>query len=345
MSREQRLNTFLDAYCKEQHIMGVLQVTRRDIPLFQYRSGYGNLENRTAFHGNSVFSLYSITKPFCAIGLLKLADLGLVDIDRHPGIYLPEMKNTDPQLTLRHMLHHISGLPDFWQTSDFKNRHPQAPVSQVREHLKEILEYPPYFAPGTGAKYGNINFLPLALIIEHITGTTYAEYMQKEVFGPLGAKTLRVDREDLVLENRVQGYDLAEGQLVPVERNLKWMFGAGDLVGTVDDVYCLNKAIKHKLLLKPETWQEVLTPSPLNDMGLGCRVNHWHGKLRITHNGGSSGFRTMHMQLPEDDFDIIFLSNSGFGDARNHIAEAVYKACYGTPEGTDIPLEMDKGYV
>jgi len=121
--------------------------------------------------------------------------------------------------------------------------------------------------------------------------------------------------------------------------------GAADVVSTVEDVYCLNKAIKHKLLLSAESWDEILTPNPLNSMGLGCRVNEWYGKKRIVHNGGWNGFRTMHVQLPEDDFDIIVLSNSGWGNARRDIIEAVYSAYYGNSTLKSDVLEMDVGYI
>ena len=80
-------------------------------------------------------------------------------------------------------------------------------------------------------------------------------------------------------------------------------------------------------------------------MGLGCNVRQWHGKKRITHNGGSRGFRTLHIQLPEDDFDIIILSNSGFGDARGDISEMVHDAYYGNEDKTKAVFEMDKGYI
>ena len=339
------LRKALEKYCEENRIMCVLRVTRKDKVVLEFSYGYADFERKIDYCENSMFSLYSITKPFCAIGLLRLKDLGLVDIDHHPGEYLPEMKKAHPKLTIRHMLHHISGLPDFAQTKEFAEKKKYGPRELSRLHLSEILEYPHLFEPGTDAKYENINFLPLALIIETVTGASYEEYMKKEVFAPLGAKTIQVDREGLFIENRVQGYELSEGELVPVDRTLSWMFGAGDLVGTVDDVYCLNRAIKQRLLLAPETWDEVLTPSPLNNMGLGCNVREWHGKRRVTHNGGSRGFRSLHVQLTEDDFDIIILSNSGFGDARNDISEMIYTAYYGEPEDKKAVFEMDKGYI
>ena len=66
---------------------------------------------------------------------------------------------------------------------------------------------------------------------------------------------------------------------------------------------------------------------------------------RITHNGGWEGFRTMHLQLPDVDFDVILLSNSAWGDARNDIAEAVYKAYFGDDTSAGDDVKMDVGYV
>jgi len=186
-----------------------------------------------------------------------------------------------------------------------------------------------------------------ALIIENISELSYAEYMKKEVFEPLGMHDAVVDSEDLFIKERVQGYKLVNGAVVETEKSHDWLLGAGDIVGTADDVYALNKAIKNRLLLKASTWQEVLTPSPINHMGMGCTISEWHGKQRITHNGGHTGFRTLHIQLPEDDFDIIFLSNSGYGEARTEISEMIYSELYNISGDIEKNngVEMDKGYI
>lgn len=152
-------------------------------------------------------------------------------------------------------------------------------------------------------------------------------------------RSAQTDNEKLVVPERVSGHELIGGKPVPVDRTLDWLLGAGDIIGRTDDVYCLNKAIKSEALLKKETWKMLLD----NDMG--CCVSTWHGRRRITHNGGSRGFRTLHIQLPEDDFDIIFLSNSGWGDARNDFAEAVYKAFYGGDDKESEQVKMDVGYI
>ena len=215
----------------------------------------------------------------------------------------------------------------------------------IRNHLKILTEYPSYFTSGTDTMYANINFVLCALIIENITDTSYTDYMKKEVFEPLGMNSAVVDKPHKVILNRVKGYELSDSVMIEVEKSHNWMFGAGDIVATVDDVYCLNKAIKHRLVLSNDVWAEVLTPTSLNRMGMGCTVSQWHGKKRITHNGGHIGFRTLHIQLPEDDFDIILLSNSGFGNARDDISEMVYYAFYGDNNKTDQFVEMDKGYI
>ena len=341
----ERLDCFIDKYYSLHQNSGYLRITLKDEIIYERAIGFSDIENKVEFTKESMFTLYSLSKPFCAIGILKLKDRGLVDIDNHPSIYLPEAKGFDERVTIRQLLHHVSGMPDFDQTARFKQKYASGFARQMREHLKELSHYHMVFEPGTDAMYANVNFVVCALIIENVSGMKYAEYMKKEVFEPLGMVSAIVDDEDVIIKRRTKGYELMDGKIIPADRTLDWMLGAGDIVGTVDDVYCLNKAIKHRLMLKTDTWEEILTPSPLNSMGMGCTVSCWHGKRRITHNGGSIGFRTLHIQLPEDDFDIIFLSNSGWGNARKDIADAIYEIYYGDKTVSDYDVKMDVGYI
>lgn len=339
------LDAKLKEYCTNEKISGVLRVTVKDEILYQADFGYANDQSKTEFTANSMFTFYSMSKPFCAIGLLKLKEKGLVDLDVHPKTYLPEANGFHDKVTVRHLLHHVSGLPDFEQNVEFSSRYKPGTKDRVREHLKLLAEYPSYFEPNTDAKYANINFIIPALMIENVTGVDYADYMKKEVFQPLGMKHAVVDNEKRFIENRVQGYAIENGVRVPIEKSHNWLFGAGDMVGTVDDAYCLNTAYKNKPILSNESWKEIITPSPLSRMGLGNTISIWHGKKRITHNGGHLGFRTLHVQLPEDDFDMILLSNSGYGNARRDIAEMVYQAFYNENGAEGEGIEMDKGYL
>lgn len=331
------------AFCTKNQLYCSVRLTYRDQVLFSEHFGYANKDFATPITDDSVFTLYSLSKPFCAIGLLLLCDKGLVDLDEHPGAYLDEVKALDPRITVRQLLQHTSGAQGFHPIMD---AHLPGYAHKLRPLLPQVAAQPVLFEPGKGALYTNIGYIIAALIIENISGLPYSEYMKKYVFEPLGMKTATVDHEKLTIPNRVSGHVLVDGVPTPVGKSHDWLFGAGDIVGRVEDVYCLNHAIKHKLLLKPETWEKVLTPSPLNNKGLGCTVTKWHGKTRITHNGGHKGFRTIHIQLPEDDFDIIVLSNSGYTDeGRSEIAEILYRAFYDESAVSEKPLDMDTGYI
>lgn len=340
-----KLDNFIDDYYHQNKTSGVLRITYKEEIVYEKYIGFADNERQIPFSKESMFTLYSLSKPFCALGLLKLADKNLVDIDAHPSQYLPEAKGFDSRVTIRHLLHHVSGLPDFVQTAKFEQKYKTGFSSELRNHLKELSNYPMVFEPATKGMYANINFIIPALIIENVSGMKYSAYMKKEVFEPLGMTTAMVDNESLNIKNRVTGYELTNEQnIFSTNRMLNWILGAADIIGTVDDVYCLNKAIKNKLLLKEETWEQILTPSPITSMGMGCTISSWHGKKRITHNGGWIGFRTLHIQLPKDDFDIIFLSNAGWGNARNDLAEAVYEVFYGSDNTLSEAVKMDKGY-
>jgi len=346
MTTSQKLDSFIEKHYAENGNTGVLRVTHKDKVLYEKYIGYANAESKTEFTKDSMFTLYSMSKPLCTFGLMKLYDKGLVDIEAHPGRYLPEAEGFDSRVTLHQIMNHIGGIPDFVQNGEFNKRYKTGLYHQMRDHLRELAEYPQVNEPGTVGVYANVNFIIPALIIENVSGMKYADYMKKEVFEPLSMNSAVVDNENLVVENRVTGYEINEdGTVYPVDRTLNWLFGAGDIVGTVDDVYRLNHAIKHGLVLSAKSWETVLTPSPVNKMGLGCTVTKWHGKHRITHNGGSRGFRTLHIQLPEDDFDIVYLSNSGWGDARKDYAEAIYNAFFEDTTDAGDAVSMDKGYI
>ena len=340
-----KLDRFISDYYERNKNSGILRITYKDEVLYEKYIGFANIKKKESFSRESIFSFYSLSKPFCALGILKLVDKKLVDIDAHPGVYLPEAEDFDKNVTIRQMLHHISGLPDFNQTAKFEQKYKTGLSFELRDHLKELTNYPLVFEPATRGMYANINFIIPALIVENVSDMSYADYMKKEVFIPLGMKSAMVDSENLILEKRVTGYELTDdNKIVEIDRMLNWAYGAADIIGTVDDVYCLNNAIKHKLLLNSETWEQVLTPSPINSIGMGCTISTWHNKKRITHNGGWDGFRTLHIQLPKDDFDIIFLSNSGWGNARNDFAEAIYEAFFGSDNLLCEEVKMDIGY-
>ncbi len=118
------LEKFTAEYNREHPFFGNIRVTSRGRIVYQNSVGYADLKRRIPLTEHSRFTLYSLSKPSCAMGLLLLRDRGLVDIDVHPGIYVPEARRMDERVTIRHLLHHTSGLPDFEQNKDFCQKMP-----------------------------------------------------------------------------------------------------------------------------------------------------------------------------------------------------------------------------
>ncbi len=338
-----KMDRFLEAYGKDHMLSGILEIRHKDVLVYNRQMGMANYEKQIPFSDKSVFSFYSISKPFCALGLMKLWDRGLVELDAHPGIYLPEAKALHPEVTIRHLLQHTSGIPDFEQTKAFAEKYTEGTKDKLREHLAIISTYPQKFAPGTGNFYANINYCILSLLIETLTGQDYGAYMEAEVFAPLGMTDTCIDLPGMTVSNRVQGYHGGNKTLAPVEKSYHWMRGAGDVIGTAKDLYQLHVAIQYKKLVSEVAWEQILTPSPINRFGFGCSLFPWHNRTRIQHNGGHTGFRTLHFQVPEDDFDLILLSNLSGVDIRNDIMEAAGNFFYETTD--TAPTDMDKGYI
>lgn len=337
----------LTDYCGKYDIFGQIRITKEDDILLDFSYGQADRENNVPFSDASVFSFYSISKQFCSMALMKLYERGLIDLYAHPGRYVPEADSFNEKVTVWNLLHHTSGIPDCEQTEGFRNAHSPVDPARIREDIRDLSHYPQMFEPETDALYINAGFVIASLIIENITGEPYEAFMQREIFEPMGMKDTRIDLQNLFIPNRVQGYekDSETGVIFPRPRSLDWMKGAGDVTGTVSDLYMLNKEIKSPQVLKNSSWDIIMSPDPRNNKGMGCTITNWHGKKRITHNGGHIGFRTLHIQLPSDDFDIIMLSNSGFhNESRDDISEIIHRHFYG--EGrAEAAVELDKGYI
>ncbi len=344
MNKIDCLNRKIDEYTASEGFSGVIYVRKNRELVYHRKIGYADEEKKTPFSENSMFTIYSISKFLCAIGLLKLVDKGLASLSDHPSKYLPEASAFDSRITIFDVLHHTSGISDMLQDEEFFRLYSTDENKDVRTLIKLLSYYPQHFAPGTDAKYSNSNYTICALIIENVSKTSYAEYMKREVFSPLGMKNAVVDKRGLYIQNRVVGYERKNGKISPKDKCYFSMFGAGDVVATPSDVYCLYSAIVEKKLLSKKSWEIMLTPSPFNNMGCGCTVAMWHGFRRIVNNGGCDGFRAMHFLLPENDFDVIIISNYGFGEARNTIAEFIFEKFFEN-DGETVKIDMDKGYI
>ena len=159
-----RFDERVTSYCSENKIQGIIRITIKDEIIYNKSFGYADIEKKTEFSADTLFSFYSLSKPFCAIGLLLLKDKGLVDIDKHPGEYLKEARIFDERLTIRHMLYHVSGLHDILRCKDLVERFGHGYPHEIKEQLFALEPYGMQFDPGTQGDYNNLNFSLCALM-------------------------------------------------------------------------------------------------------------------------------------------------------------------------------------
>ncbi len=341
MDRRGMLSQWLADYAEKTGYSGNLLISQKGKTIFESSIGYANIEKGISLHLNNRFRYYSLSKPFTAIAVMLLWEQGLVDLDAHPSRYLPYAKDLDRRITLRNLLQHTSGLPEL-TTPRFsevtgKPDFPGAVTALANEPLD--------FVPGTGEMYRNTGFVIASLIVEAITGAPFHEFLQEKVFKPFGMETACCELDDVSIEGLVTGYEKENEQIVPGRYlNMPSFLGSAYVVGTVYDLQNFYRSIQEKRLLKPETWERIFTRSEVGQFGLGCIVFSWDGRLTYQNNGGHVGFRTIHRLLPEEDFDIILLSNTAWGDARTDIMNAVHKFYLDGKTADLYQPEMDKGF-
>ncbi|WP_067134134.1 serine hydrolase domain-containing protein [Microtetraspora malaysiensis] len=294
----------------------------------------------------------SNTKTFTATLVLRLVAEGKVGLDTPAADYLPEF-GLDRRITVRMLLQHTSGVFNFsgevyddgtvvpgipipygttgqeWVDNRFKAYRPQ-------ELVELALSKPARFEPGTGWSYSNTNYVLARLLIEKVTGRTYAEEMQRLILGPLGLSgTVVPDASPEIPEPHAHAYyryeDGGEQKTVDITRqNPSWISTGGDMISTPRDLHTFISALLGGKLLPAPLLAEMCTPSPTGipnmDYGLGVFVLTTDGGgTVISHNGGSVGHAALMYSRPDGSKTLTAALNC-VDDADLSIAAAFQKA-------------------
>ena len=267
---------------------------------------------------------------------------GRLSLDDLPKKYLSYANGLDERITIKSLLQHTSGLKEV-ATSEAMSYKWDINLPAI---IKELVTMPLDFEPNTSDNYCNTNYILLGLIVESITKQDIKDYLNAQVFTPLGMKNIIfiTDAENTT-NNLAKGYTKVNNVIQEAGYvNFPLMFTAGSLAGTMEDFTCFAKAIINKTFLKKETWQIVFTPSSVGTFGLGCNVANWGGRRAYTHTGGYLGFRNLHIYLPDDDFDILVFGSEDFLNGRADISSKVYQIFF-EEQAEDNPTDnADKGF-
>ncbi len=283
--------------------------------------GYANIEDETPIDVTSTFRLGSVSKQFTAMAIMVLADAGKLGFDDPVIQYIPELSDY-PGVTIRHLLTHTAGLPDYYDTIDTSGGMPTN--ADLPRELASMGG--PVFAAGERYEYSNPAYEMLPLIVERVSGQPFAQFMAEQVFGPAGMDdSLIYDYTEPEIPNRVLGYEpTADGFSLNDFDELNHIIGSGGMYATLEDFVAWEQALNDGELVSQPTLNKAFTRHLLNngdeiDYGLGWRLDQYRGHRRIAHSGSWVGFRTAIARYPDDRLTIVVLTNRTDGQPSRYV--------------------------
>lgn len=285
--------------------------------VYQRGFGFADIGNKVAATPETVFRIGSITKQFTAAAILKLQEQGRLSVTDRLSKYFPGFPRGD-EITLHHLLTHTSGIHSYTSQPGFLDNVtlPAHPDSM----LAEIKGFDFDFEPGEQWSYNNSGYYLLGLIIESVSGKSYANYLEEVFFDPIHMDHTGVHRATDIIDNEATGYAYVNGTLEKaLDWNMSWAGGAGALYSTVGDLHRWNEAVHGGAILSEASRAAASTPMTLNDgttdtplgggYGYGIVIGELRGIAEISHGGGLHGFVSHLAWYPQEHLTICILSN------------------------------------
>ncbi len=297
-----------------QQIPGVsLAVVQNGRVVKQQGYGFADLELKVSVTPETVFEIGSITKQFVAAAIMTLVEQGKVNLGDPASRYLSDLPSAWREVTLRQLLTHTSGIPDFEEILGYGAYRTPTTAQQL---MAVAAAKPIDFPPGVQWHYSNTGYYLLGLIIEKVSGAPHASLIDKRILEPAGMTRTRSSDPTEIISGRASGYALEDGRIVnrdPIQPTA--VGGAGDLVSTTGDLVKWNALLDAQPVLAQESYAEMWANQPLADgspsgYGFGWFVSPVRGHRVQEHSGGTAGFSADILRLPDDRVTVIVLTNS-----------------------------------
>ncbi len=294
--------------------------------------GYGlaNIELGVETTPDHAFRIGSITKTFTAVAILQLAEDGKLSLDDPLTKYLPDYPAPGDQVTIRHLLHHTSGIVSLTSLPDHRS---QMHLERKQEEVIDRFKDKPFeFQPGARFKYNNSGYFLLGVIIEKASKQSYEDYLKDRIFNPLGLKSTFYARHARIIPHRASGYALWGEPTNAPYFSTSQPFAAGALVSTAGDLLKFGHGLASGKLLKPETHRKMVTRGKLKNgneipYGYGCFIGKAGGRPVIRHGGGIPGFASEFAHYPDSGITIAVLANANQVNVKR-LAENVARFCH-----------------
>jgi CubicO group peptidase (beta-lactamase class C family) len=294
-----------------------------------YRRAFGEADDeaRVPFTPATPSCIASVSKPFTALAVMMLRERGQVGYDDPVANYLPELGRVAPTVTIRQLLTHTSGIPDYG--SDLAIERPGLTNAEVLAALAE--RGTPRFPPGQRYEYSNSGYVLLGLVVERATGRPLPELLRARVFQPLGMTRTFVYTDP---RQKTRAVAVGYGPFGQRDDYGAVLTGDGGVYSTVDDLYAWDRALFADRLVKPATLAEAFTPGTVREgtttYGFGWNVTGEGAERHVWHTGNTAGFRAFIDRRLADRSTVIMLTNHG-NSRRVEIDSAIRRILAGRP--------------
>ncbi len=302
-------------------------ISKDDKVIYRKAFGMANLELNVQMKPENVLQLASITKQFTSVSILILMEQGKLSLQDPLSKYIADFPRGN-EITLHHLLNHTSGIKSYTNLPEFRTKIRLDLTPE--EIISSFKNLPLEFNPNEKHEYSNSGYVLLGYIIEKISGMSYEDFIQKNIFDKLGMKNSYYGNSFKITPNRANGYQLYEGNYENAEyMSMTIPYAAGSLMSTIDDMFLWNKAIHHNTLISENSKRiaftnHTLTNGNQTNYGYGWGVDELAGITTLEHTGGISGFTTSGIYVPDKNTYAIVLTNLDDGKGpESHNLKAV----------------------
>ena len=314
-------------------------VRRGGRTVFEQTLGVRELRTRAPIGPRTDFRLASVTKQLTAAAIVLLARDGRVRYDQPLTEALPGFPAYGKAITIRHLLTHTSGLPDYEQLMEEAEARGAAPWTHERQiqddEVLALLKQTTQgrYAAGSNWSYSNSGYVVLGLVAARAAGKPFPDLLHERIFRPLGmTRTLAFVRGTNEVPERAFGHGRdAEGLREGDQSSTSATLGDGGVYSCLEDLAKWDEALRTKSLLTQAEWKQVFTPARLADgsephwpkepgdenlfpgrpvaYGFGWFLDPWRGRARQWHHGETKGFRSTIQRFPGTDVTVVMLAN------------------------------------
>ena len=289
-------------------------VARQGHSILSESFGNADLELDVPMPADASFEIGSVTKQFTAAAILLLAEGGKLAIDDELTKYLPDYPTHNQRITIRHLLTHTSGIKGYTELPEFGDLMPlrKSPDTLVKLFSSKPLD----FAPGENLVYNNSAYFLLGLIIEKVSGQTYADFVKASLFDKVGMSGSYYCSERAIRRHHAHGYDtFANALVLKGAVSHVWPFSAGSLCSTAADLSAWTSALHGGKVLSADSYRALTTPATLADgtktrYGFGIGLSDIRGRRAIAHGGGINGFLSQVDYYPDSGLSVVVLLNT-----------------------------------